>query len=205
MVREKTLFTTVLSYTVLGLFQSLDPLTNFLKQEGRMIFRVHADGNCMFHALSHQLFGSPQRDFEVRSLLVRFENLNHDIFSPLLTEINEPDMRSHVRKMLRPGIWGTHIELLAAASYFQITIYIVKGNQCAWEALSPLGPQSNLKYQLNPEIDFEEENVHLPRHIELLHVNNCHYDSLTSTSGQLHTTPPRILETHFDCTHINLD
>ncbi len=185
--------------------QLLDPLTTFLNGEGRMIFKVLADGNCMFHALSHQLFGSPKRDFEVRSLLVRFENLNASIFSPLLTTINAPDMNSHIKKLHRPGIWGTHVELLAAATYFQISIYIVKGNQCAWEVLHPLRPTSNLKYQLCPEIDTEAEDFHLPHHVELLHTNDCHYDSLISISGQLSETLPRIPETHIDCTHLNLD
>ncbi len=62
---------------------------------------------------------SPKRDFEVRSLLVRFENLNASIFSPLLTTINAPDMNSHIKKLHQPGIWGTHVELLAAATYFR--------------------------------------------------------------------------------------
>ena len=74
---------------------------------------------------------------------MRFENLNASTFSPLLTTINAPDMNSHIKKLHRPGIWGTHVELLAAATYFQISIYIVKGNQCAWEVLHPLRPTSN--------------------------------------------------------------
>ena len=90
-----------------------------------MIHRVLADGNCMFYAQSHQLFGSPNRDFQVRLLLVRFENKNTSIFSSLLTSINEPDMSSHIKKMHRPGIWGTHVELLAVATYFQVPIYIL--------------------------------------------------------------------------------
>ncbi len=52
-------------------------------------------------------------------------------------------MTSHINKLHRPGIWETHVELLAAATYFQISIYIVKGNQCAWEVLHPLRPTSN--------------------------------------------------------------
>ena len=44
-------------------------------------------------------------------------------------------MNSHIRKMLGPGIWGTHVELFAAATYFQITVYIVKSNRCVWEVL----------------------------------------------------------------------
>ena len=170
-----------------------------------MIHRVLADGNCMFYALSHQLFGSPNRDFQVRLLLVRFENKNTSIFSSLLTSINEPDMSSHIKKMLRPGTWGSHVELLAAATYFQVPIYILKENQCVWEVLKPLGPPQNFKYQLLPEIDIEAEDFRLPHHIELLHSNNCHYDSLISTAGCTSSSPPNIPEIHYDYTHIDLD
>ena len=190
---------------ILVCFKPLDPLTSFLNSEGRMIYRVLADGNCMFHALSHQLFGSPNKDFDVRSLLVRFESKNRSIFSSLLTSLNEPDINSHIRKMLAPGVWGTHVELVAAATYFQIPVYILKNNRCSWEVLFPLGPQRKFKYQLCPEIDVEADNFHRPHHIELLHSDNCHYDSLISNSGGPSTSPPKIPETHIDCTHFNLD
>ena len=68
----------------------------------------------------------------------RFENKNTSIFSSLLTSINEPDMSSHIKKMLRPGIWDSHVELLAAATYFQVPIYILKENQCVCGKFSSL-------------------------------------------------------------------
>ena len=107
--------------------------------------------------------------------------------------------------MLRPGIWVSHVELLAAATYFQVPIYILKENQCVWEVLEPLCPPQNFKYQLLPEIDIEAEDFRLPHHIELLHSNNCHYDSLISTAGCTSSSPPNIPEIHYDYTHIDLD
>lgn len=53
-----------------------DPLIRFLVTGGRHVHSVAGDGNCMFHSLSHQLFGTPERHFVVRSLLVRFESKN---------------------------------------------------------------------------------------------------------------------------------
>ena len=47
----------------------------------------------------------------VRLLLVRFEAKNSSLFSSLLTELNAPDMDSHISQMLLPGIWITHIKL----------------------------------------------------------------------------------------------
>ncbi len=67
----------------------------------------------MFRCLAHQLFGSPDRHYDVRSLLVRFETKN----APLLMAINSPDFASHIRELLKPTKWGTHVELLAASTY----------------------------------------------------------------------------------------
>ena len=155
----------------------------------------------MFRSLSHQLFGSPTKHFEVRSLLVRFESKNSSFFSSLLTELNASDMHSHIAQMLRPGTWGTHVELLAASTYFQVPVYILKSSstQQKWEVYHPLGPQDNFRYQLCPELveNIEAEDFN---HFELLHSFGCHYDSITGNS-----TRPTIEETHVDCSHLVLD
>ena len=161
----------------------------------------------MFRSLSHQLFGGSQdKNYEVRSLLIRFESKNFATFASLLTEINEPDMSSHIKKMLRPGVWGTHLELFAASTYFQIPLYILKhssDNQCKWEILRPLGSIDKFNYQLCPAIDTTDEDFSKPDHFELLHSCDCHYDSITAKDGTS-LSRPKIIETHIDCTDVIL-
>ena len=53
----------------------------------------------MFHALSHQLFGSPDRDFDVQFLLGGFESKS---FPSLLTQINAVNIVTHTKEMLHP-------------------------------------------------------------------------------------------------------
>ena len=151
--------------------------------------------NCLAHQIETFKFVYYLSDSRIRI----------SIYSSLLTSINEPNMSSHIKKMLQPGIWGSNVELLAAVTYFQIPIYILKENHCVWEVLKPLGSPQNFKYQLLPEIDIEAEDFRLPHHIELLHSNNCHYDSLISTAGCTSSSPPNIPEIHYDYTHIDLD
>ena len=100
-----------------------DPLTAFLKTGGRQVHTVPGDGNCMFRSLSHQLYGSSEQNFAVRSLLLRFESNNRETFSKFLTEINSPNMDTHIHGLTLPGKWGTHIELYAAGTYFQIPFF----------------------------------------------------------------------------------
>ena len=92
-----------------------DPLAAFLKAGGRQVHVVAGDGNCMFRSLSHQLYGSSERHFVVRSLLLRFESKNCDTFSQLLTKVN--NIQTHIQRLILPGIWGTHVELHAAATF----------------------------------------------------------------------------------------
>jgi hypothetical protein len=136
---------------------------------------------------------------------VRFESKNSSTFSSLLTEINASDMTSHIIQMLRPGVWGTHVELFSAATYFQIPVYILRtgANGYKWEVLRPLGPHQDFRYQLCPEIDIEDKDFHRPDHFELLHTSG-HYDSIISNSDSP-TARPTIEETHIDCTHLVLD
>ena len=164
LAKRKTYQYVIYSYNISScIYIYLQPpnsLTIFLQSGRRKVHRVLGDGNCMFRSISHQLFATPNKHFEVHSLLVRFESKNSHIFSPLLTEINAPGMIRHIAQMLQSGVWGTHVEVLAAAIYFQIPVYILKAsqNQNRWEVFRPPGPMQNFKYQLYPEIDIEGED-----------------------------------------------
>lgn len=155
----------------------------------------------MFHSLSHQLFGSPDRDYEIRSLLVRFESKNRSKFSSLLTKINAVDIESHIKQMLHPAKWGTHVELFAAATYFQSPVYFLKtpSTNYKWEVFYPLGPADTFQFQLHPVLDISAEGITVPDHFELLLSSECHYDSVTSTSGGVCITRPKITSSYIDC------
>ena len=73
--------------------------------------------------LIFQLTDSEGKHMQVRFLLVHFENLNHLSFHPILTYNNPLSMEKHISAMLRPGMWGTHIEILAAATYYNVALY----------------------------------------------------------------------------------
>ena len=80
------------------------------------------DGNCQFRSLSFHIFGHQDEHLNVRRLITRFEEMNKGIFAERLTDINEATIDEHIQKMKRPFLWGTHVELMAAASLFQVHI-----------------------------------------------------------------------------------
>ena len=112
-----------------------------LSATGREIKRMVGDGNCFFRSLSHQLFSSEEKHYTVRSTLVRFENLNKSLFSAYLMADNEPTIDSHVKKMSRPQVWATQVEIFAASSFFQIPIYSLyytSVTEFHWEVTRPI-------------------------------------------------------------------
>ena len=159
----------------------------------------------MFRSLSHQLYGSSERHYAVRSLLLRFESNNRATFSKFLTEVNSPNMDSHISDLIHPGRRGTHIELHAAATYFQIQIYFIRtpSSDYKWEVINPIGPPNEFRYQLCPEIDNSVEAITIPDsdHFELLYRSECHYDSITMISGGVSTVKPTLQGSYLDCTY----
>ena len=61
--------------------------------------------------------------YEVRDMLIRFQNLNQTSFQPFLTSVNSATIQEHISSMLLPNKWGTHIEILAAATIYQVPVY----------------------------------------------------------------------------------
>ena len=101
------------------------------------------DGNCFFRSVSHQLllFDSEEKHYDVRSLLVRFENLNKTSFSEYLMANNEPTFDAHIKKMLIPGTWPTQVEIYAASSFFQVPLYSIwytSSTNYHWEVAKPI-------------------------------------------------------------------
>ena len=100
-------------------YSPTDPKTDFLSQNGR---KMTGDGNCMFRSLSCHIFGHQEEHLATRKLIIEFESLNQQQFAKYLLEVNKPGIELHL-KMGKPFVWGMHIELKAAASYFQIPLY----------------------------------------------------------------------------------
>ena len=117
------------------------PLPKFLEKSGRKLYRVLPDGNCLFRSISHQLCGTEENHSSVRVLIQCLVNLNKSKFSPFLMEVNEKTIEEHIKKIGMPYTWGTHIEVLAAATLYGISIYITRQSSSGsyfWEEIKPL-------------------------------------------------------------------
>ena len=178
--------------TTLTSSQGLPSLQSFLSQSGRRIQEIKGDGNCFFRSLSYTLFGTEEHHIIVRSILVRFENKNSEVFEQRMTEVNKPSYHEHMLSMLRPDTWATHLEVMAAATYFQRSIYFCEdppqGDNYCWQVFRPLGPAESFRFPLVSE---DADNYSVPTHFEMVYYKNLHYCCIVQESdGSLSTTPP---------------
>ena len=112
----------------------------FLKHQGRKMESVMGDGNCLFRALSCTLFEDEGLHSKTRSDITQMINQNKQNFRPFL--IQETSIETHIRKMYKSGTWGTHLEIIAAATLYQLPIYVasrcVQGQAYYWRKYSPI-------------------------------------------------------------------
>ena len=88
-------------------------LNDFLNTQGRRCHAVVEDGNCMFRAISHQVFGLEDKHSEVRFAIQDTIQVNLELYRCLW--IGNGTFSEHVNNIKSCGIWGTQVELQAAS------------------------------------------------------------------------------------------
>ena len=132
----------------------------------------------MFRAIAYLPTIDDEKHKSLRLLLQRFENLNKDLFKKVLTSVNKPTIQEHILHIGIPDAWGTHVELFATASYFQVPVYTYTVGDIIssrWEIFRPLLDAKNLRY---PVTIHEDECFKPPSHFEVLYYLNLHYDPI---------------------------
>lgn len=177
-----------------------DEASKFLESYDRKIHPILGDGNCLFRALSHLILWEEDYHQQIRKLLIDFIVLNQDIFCKFC---KERTLEEHVAHMKYDTIWGTDIEIRAAASYLQRPIYVCtqrsRSLEYYWDYFAPLTTR------MPTSGDYFDNIYHsrpLPIHLEICHSNRCHYDVITMSDGSPATSPPAIYATvdHIDLT-----
>ena len=186
--RSITLFTTppTASKAAKG-EQKCSPVTvvEFLQYQGRSVHRVLGDGNCMFRSLSHQIYGTEDEHLNIRLILQQVLEENLETYEKFWIQTDVP-FSVHVQQLKNQGVWGTHVELLAATDYYQIPVYIlctVYGSTgkltCTWHMFN------SQPSRYSPSTSLRANHLPLPftkDHIELAHSAD-HYDSVVPCTG----------------------
>ena len=109
--------------------------------------------------------------------------------------------------MLRPYVWGTHMEVIAAASLFQVPVYVTKESDSVdgeylGQVIGPL-PSEKLRYPVIA--DHPPVEIATLTHFELAYTRGTHYDSIVSIdTGKPCLQLPSLAESRIDMTNVVL-
>ncbi|CAN6716076.1 unnamed protein product [Malus baccata var. baccata] len=104
-------------------------LVDRLQLYGFVEHKVAGDGNCQFHALSDQLYQSPDNHEYVRKQVVNQLKSHPEIYEGYVPMAYD----DYLEKMSKDGEWGDHVSLQAAADSYEVKIFVLtsfKDNCC---------------------------------------------------------------------------
>ncbi|KAL4088459.1 hypothetical protein PRIC1_012879 [Phytophthora ramorum] len=131
------------------------------------VISIAKDGNCLFRAISDQLYTNELFHQDIRRRLVDFIEREQQLFRPF---VEDEELSDYCTRMRRDGEWGGHLELYAAARLFNIHIVV------------HTGPVRRLRVTNDDEGDTEKQSPPPPppyRILQLLYKDD-HYSSLHS-------------------------
>ena len=141
------------------------------------------DGNCLFRALSKQLFGTDSFHCQLRIFLADIVFLNSDRYRQFYIPSGTRTFEQHQGAIRKLAVWGTQVEIQVASDNYQIPIYVCSPHpttgQIRWLRFKP-------SYSLCKPVTSELPQVSLlytNSHVELAHTG-YYYDSIYSTSQQ---------------------
>ncbi|KAG5641217.1 hypothetical protein DXG03_005750 [Asterophora parasitica] len=82
------------------------------------------DGNCLFRALSDQLYGSPSRHMELRGRVCDWIEGHRERYEPFVED--ERGLEVHLRCMREHGTYGGHMELSAFAHLTRRNVKVIQ-------------------------------------------------------------------------------
>lgn len=106
---------------------------------------VLGDGNCQFRALADQLYGDQGMHTNMRDLVVWRLIRHPELYC---SHVAEEPYGLYCRRLQRPGAWGDHVTLQAAADVFGVRVVVLTcWRECPWVEVVP-------RVQLNERVVF---------------------------------------------------
>ncbi|XP_006339296.1 OTU domain-containing protein DDB_G0284757-like [Solanum tuberosum] len=114
-------------------------LYEFVEQE------VSGDGNCQFHSISDQIYGSCEHHKLVREQVVKQLKFYGELYEGFVA-VEEYD--EYLKRMSNCGEWGDNVTLQAAADSYGVKIFVIFKDTDYIEIL----PQSDCNHKSNKMI-----------------------------------------------------
>ena len=136
------------------------------------------------------MYSSQERHGYIRESLVSFVEANRQIFQKY---VMTGTFEEHVSAMKRQGVWATQLEVFAAASLYQLPVYLCSPHptthQYRWMMYEPVD-RADLVFEGDAQ-----RALATNKHIELCHTGGDHFDCISDKDNAIPTIPPQ-LNTH---------
>ncbi|XP_029180372.2 uncharacterized protein LOC114947944 [Acropora millepora] len=99
-----------------------------LRRYGLRALEVGGNGNCLFRAIAHQIYGDANRHLEIRRTGVQYLQNNPDRFIESAV-VDNTSWSEYINYMSRAGAWGDHIILQAIAETMNLRIHVIESSQ----------------------------------------------------------------------------
>ena len=101
-------------------------INDYLAAQRRQVIKIKQDGNCFYSVLSFQLLGTQDEDIAVRNVVYRMVLMNKSTFKPFFIPTSKVQTFEELcEHNWKPGIWATQVEVVAAATVFELPIYFI--------------------------------------------------------------------------------
>ena len=164
-------------------------LKSLLSRLNLVLKETEGDGNCLFRALSDQLYGSPSQHLQIRTDICNYISQHKEDFEPFVSSDEERGFERHLELMKQCGTYGGNLELVAFSRRFGVKVFVYQAD--------------GLVYAINPsesnETDTDSsggDEEGRPRTLETKKAHIAyhafeHYSSIRNAAGPFEG-PPRI-------------
>ena len=152
------------------------------------IKKIEGDGNCMFRAVSDQIYGNEEYHGIIREKCMEYLLIERDFFSQFVEGGNQ-EFDNYIKMKSKLGVWGDDIELQAISEIYNRPIEIYSGSNKPLKTFHENVNEFNMKKEENimPKIKIspirisyhgqEHYNSIIPRKNEY-EVWKCYKDSM---------------------------
>ncbi|XP_013133922.1 PREDICTED: OTU domain-containing protein 6B [Papilio polytes] len=110
-------------------------ICNRLKEINLQVYSIPSDGDCLYKAVSHQLFVKRKQSISVEELRKQTSNYireNKEDFMPFLNNpetcdlLTDSEFEEYCDKIINSKVWGGQIEIRALSNYLKCPISIIQ-------------------------------------------------------------------------------
>ncbi|KAA1466914.1 cysteine proteinase [Dentipellis sp. KUC8613] len=138
--------------------ENTQQLTSQLRQLGLYAANTLGDGNCLFRALSDQLYGSDTYHLQLRRDICDWIEKHKARYEPFVED--DRGIETHLRLMRQPATYGGHLELSAFAHMARRDVKVIQPGLVyviEWASGWDLTPESNEPVPSSSSITPEDE------------------------------------------------